>query len=103
MGITKYPIHFDGWKCYFNIQNPTSTGLTKYPIIKIISSTTYEPQRRYSHRVYHTKIAVVQWRDQLGFSKIEVTKATLANNANMAQTLQAETMEYTRNRYNTRV
>ena len=36
-------MHFDGWKCYFQIQKPTSADSTKYSTIKLISSTTYEP------------------------------------------------------------
>ena len=34
---TKYPMHFDGWKCYFQTKEPTYTDLTKYPIIKLTS------------------------------------------------------------------
>ena len=96
-------MHFDGWKCYFQIQKPTSTDLSNYPIIKLTSSTIYEPQHRYSRRVHQPNIDIEQWRSRLGFLTIEVTKATLAHNINMVQTLQAEIREFMRNHYKTRV
>ena len=96
-------MNFDGWKCYFQIQKPSSADLTKKPIIKLISSKSYEPQRKYTRRIHQSKIAVEQWRARLGFPTIGVTKATLAHNTNMVQTLQAETREYMRNHYKTRV
>ena len=37
VGNTKYPMHFDGWKCYFQIQKPDTTDLAKYPVIKLTS------------------------------------------------------------------
>ena len=77
--------------------------MADYPILKLISLTPYEPQRRYSRRVHQTNIAVEKWRARLGFPTIEVTKATLAHNTNMVQTLQAETREHMRNYYKTRV
>ena len=70
-------MHVDGWKCYFQIQKPTSADLANYPIIKLTSSTTYEPQRRYSCRFHQTNIAVEQWRARLRLPTIEITKATL--------------------------
>ena len=103
VGSTNYPKHFDGWKCYFQIQKPTSADMANYLILELTSSTTYEPQRRYSHRVHQTNTAVEQWRARLRFPTIETTKATLAHNVNMVQTLQAETRKCTRHHYKTRV
>ena len=89
-------MHFDGWKCYFQIQKPPSTDLAKYIINKLKSSTTYEPQRRYFHRVHDTELAVGKWKSRMGFPTIEVTTVTLAHNTNIVETLQAETRDYTR-------
>ena len=43
-------MHFDGWKCYFKIQNPTARDLLKYEIIELTSNRPYDPQRRYIRR-----------------------------------------------------
>ena len=94
---------FDAWKYYFQIKNPTSVYLDNYSIIKLIWSTTYIHRRRYSRRTCQTKIAVEKWRVRLLFPTIEVTKSTLSNTTNMVQIIQAETREYTRNHYKTRV
>ena len=80
-------MNFYGWKCYFQIQKPDSTYLAKYPIRKLPSSMTYEPQRRYYRRAHQPNIDIERWRVRLGFPTIEVTKATLAHNTNMVQTL----------------
>ena len=103
VGQTKYSMHFDWWKCYFQIHKPTSAYLAKYPTIKLTSSKPYEPQRRYSRRVHQTNIDVEQCMARLGFPTIEVAKTALAYNSNMVQTLQAKTREYTRNHYKTKV
>ena len=58
VGNTKYPMYFDGWKRYFQIQKPTSADLVNYPIIKLTSSTICEPQCRSLRRFYQTKKAV---------------------------------------------
>ena len=102
IGNAKYPMHFYGWKCYFQIQKPDPTDLAKYPIIELTSPMPYDPQHRYCCRVHQLKITLEQWRDRSGFPTLEVTKATSVHNTNMAQTLQAETREYMRNHYKTR-
>ena len=96
-------MHFYGWKYYFQIQKPTSANLAKYPRIRLMSSTIYEPQHRYSCRVHNTKLDVDNWRYCLGFPKIEVIKATLAHNTNIVHSQQAKTREYMRDYYKTRV
>ena len=64
---TSYGMHFDGWKCYFRAQKPTTHDLVKYPIIELTSGQPYEPQRRYSHRVPGIiSPNVSTWRARLG-------------------------------------
>ena len=36
-----YPMHFDGWKYYFQVQKPDPTDLAKYPIIQLTSLNPY--------------------------------------------------------------
>ena len=50
-GNTKYPMYFDGWKCYFQVQKPDPTDLAKYPIVQLTSPNTYDLQCRYCCRV----------------------------------------------------
>jgi len=101
----KIDMHFDGWKCYLRIQKPTAADIQKYAIIEMTSSRPYEPQsRRHSRRVQRdSDVPVEEWRARLGFPTFEVTKDTLANTTQMVQTLQAETREYLRDHYKTRV
>ena len=54
----KYPMHFDDWKYYFQIQKPDPTNLAKHPIIELTSLMVYEPQRRYCRRVSQPQIAL---------------------------------------------
>ena len=98
-------MHFDGFKCYFRIQKPTANDMQKYEIIELTSSQPYEPQsRRFSRRAPRRKAADINdWRAKLGFPTFEVTEATLSNTTQMVQTLQAETREYMRDHYKTRV
>ena len=99
---TSYPMHFDGWKCYFQVHKPEPADLTKYPIIELTSPKAYEPQRKYCRRVHQPQVSLEQWRARLGYPTFEVTKATLNHNTNMVKTLQAETREYMRDHYKTR-
>jgi len=98
-------MHFDGWKCYFRIQKPTADDMQKYPIVEMTSSQPYEPQSRRLSLCAPRKKAedINDWRAKLGFPTYEVTKATLGNTTQMVQTLQAETQEYLRDHYKTRV
>ena len=99
IGKIEHPMYFYGWKCYFQIQKSTSANLAKYPIIKLISSIMYEPQRSYSRRVHQTKLDVDQLRARLVFPPIEDTNSTLVNYITIVQTLPAETREYMRDHY----
>lgn len=44
-------MHFDGWKYYFKIQNPTPKDQLNYEGIELTSSRIYAPQRRNTRRV----------------------------------------------------
>ena len=49
------------------------------------------------------KVTVEEQRARLGYSTHEMTRHTLTNTTSYIQTLQAETSEYTRDHYKTRV
>ena len=101
---TKLGMDFDGWKCHFFCQNPTKDDLTNYKVIKVNSPREYTPQRRYLRRMKGiNKVTVEEWRARLGYPTHEVTQRTLANTTNYVQSLQAETSEYMRDHYKTRV
>ena len=104
VGDTSYKMNFDGWKCYFRVQKPTPEDLLKYEIVELTSALPYEPQRRTSRRLPSSPaISIDDWRARLGYPTYETTKATLDNTTHMIQTLQAETREYMRDHYKTRV
>ena len=95
--------HFDGWKCYLQLQKPTATDLSKYNVVELTSALPYKPQRRSSRLMSTVRRASVEdWRKRLGYPTFEVTKATLQNTTHHIQTLQAETREYMRDHYKTR-
>ena len=48
-------------------------------------------------------VSVKEWWARLGFPTFECTQATLENTTQMVQTLQAESREYLRDYYKTRV
>ena len=62
-----YPMHFDGWKCYFRISKPSDADLLKYPIIRITSPLPYEPQTRRSSRRLPSPVGASsdEWRARL--------------------------------------
>ena len=49
------------------------------------------------------KVTVEEWCARLGYPTHEVTQHTLTNTTNYVQSLQAETSEYMRDHYKTRV
>ena len=72
---TQYSMHFDGWKCYFRIQNRTEQALIKYRIIELTSNRAYELQRRYTRRVQVKYPSNIQdWRDRLGYQLMRLKK-----------------------------
>ena len=99
------PLHFDGWKCYFRCRLPTSLELQTLQVYELTSSLPYNPQQRLSSRriVQGKGVSVKEWRARLGYPTFECTKATLDNTTQMVQTLQAESREYLRDYYKTRV
>jgi hypothetical protein len=98
-------LYFDGWKCYLRISLPSADDLKKYPIHELTSPLPYEPQnRRHSRRGTKNKtVTLEEWRARLGFPTENVTRHTIANTTQMVKTLQAETREYMRDHYKTRV
>ena len=65
----------------------------------------YEPQnRRHSRRGERAlALSITDWRARLGYPTMEVTRQTIQNTTQLVQTLQAETREYMRDHYKTRV
>ena len=102
---TTIDLHFDGWKCYLRVSKPTSGDLKKYPIHELTSRKPYEPQnRRHSRRGERAPaVSITDWRARLGYPTMEVTRQTIQNTTQLVQTLQAETREYMRDHYKTRV
>ena len=71
IGSKQLDMHFDGWKCYFKLEKPTPSDLSRYDILKLTSSLPYEPQRRYSRRVKNkVNLDINSWRARLGFPSL---------------------------------
>ena len=105
IGTETLPLHFDGWKCFFDIRKPTQEELKSLPVFEITSPLPYKPQSSLSTRRLKDKIevGVEEWRKRLGYPTFETTKATLAVTTQMVSVLQAESREYLRDYYKTRV
>ena len=105
IGDNTYPMHFDGWKCYFRISKPSEADLLHYPIVELTSPCRYEPQSRsVSRRITaNADVTVDDWRRRLGYPTLSVTEATMENCTNMIQTLDAETRGYMRDHHQSRV
>ena len=99
------PLHFDGWKCYFRCRLPTSLELQTLQVYELTSPFPYNPQKRLSSRRIEKGegVSVGEWRARLGYPTFKTTEATLHNTTQMVQTLQAESREYLRDYYKTRV
>ena len=69
-----YPMHFDGWKCYYRLSKPTEADLLRYNIIEITCSRPYEPQqRRHSRRITSSiGSSSHEWRCRMGFPPLDV-------------------------------
>ena len=102
---TTIPLHFDGWKCYFRCRMPTSLELQTLHVYDITSPLPYNPQHRLMSRRIHKEPSgkLTEWRARLGYPTFDCTKSTLNNTTQMVQTLQAESREYLRDYYKTRV
>ena len=97
-------MHFDGWKCFYQIRKATPEEFHQYPHIQLTSSSPYEPQRRrYSRRVHKAvDVSLDEWRARLGYPTLEVTNTTIKSTTQMVKSLEAETREYMRDHYKTR-
>jgi hypothetical protein len=97
-------MHFDGWKCFYQIRKATPEEYHHYPHIQLTSSSPYEPQRRrYSRRVHKAvDVSLDEWRARLGYPTLEVTNTTIKSTTQMVKSLEAETREYMRDHYKTR-
>jgi len=90
-------MHFDGWKCFYQIRKATPEEYHNYPHIQLTSSSPYEPQRRrYSRRVHKAvDVSLDEWRARLGYPTLEVTNTTIKSTTQMVKSaLEAETREY---------
>ena len=58
VGNAKYPMHFYGWKYYFQIQKHNPIDLAKYPITELTFPMIYDPQSRYCCRFHQPNITV---------------------------------------------
>ncbi|GFH49047.1 hypothetical protein CTEN210_05523 [Chaetoceros tenuissimus] len=111
------PLFFDGYKTYFRLVKPTEEDLQYLPHIVMTSKEIYEPQQRKfverMSRLYNSDKAktapvissrrrpvseptVEEWRANLGFPSVEVTKHTLRNTTQLLKTMEMETREYMR-------
>ena len=99
------PLNFDGWKCYFTVSKPTTEQLKLLPKFTLTSELPYLPQKYIVARNLKLKNleSINKWRAQLGYRTYITTSATLNNTTQLVQTLQAETREYMRDYYKTRV
>ena len=104
IGEDKCYLRFDGWKYYLRISKHSAEEI-RFPIYEIISLNHYQPQLSHMLRRVNDnlEVSVEEWRARLRFSTYEVTYSTLANNSQMIKTLQAESREYLRDYYKTRV
>ena len=106
IGADTLPLHFDGWNCFFQIRWQSQEELKTLPVYELTSPHEYKPQSSFNTRRLtpaHVEVNVKEWRKRLGYPTFETTKATLAVTSQMVTTLQAESREYIRDYYKTRV
>ena len=99
-----YPMHFDGWKCYYRISKPTAADLDLFPIIEITSPQPYEPQHRRSSRRLPTSSipSIDEWRRRLGYPTQAITNLTLKNTTSFIKNTDADSRDYLRDHYKPR-
>ncbi len=103
---TSIPLHFDGFKTYLSISLPTKEDFEVLPHLELTSPMSYNPQdpRRYTRRVFKAvDVTFEEWRARLGYPTLAVTKKTIAATTQMVKTLEAETREYMRDHFKSRV
>ena len=80
VGDRTWTMYFNGWECYYKLENPTVDDLVKYETIELTSRLSYEPQRLYSRRAATILTKEVEaWRSRSRFPTYAVTKNTLVN------------------------
>ena len=58
IGTYTLPLHFDGWKCFFDIRKPTQEELKSLPVLEITSPLPYKPQSSLSTRWLQGKVVL---------------------------------------------
>ena len=104
MDDNKIPLFFDGWKYYFTIRKPTQKEIDTLPVYEITSRLPYKPNK-YDHKnLINIRVAnISEWRSRLGYPTYGTTAATLQNTTQLIPSSQAETREYMRDYYKTRI
>ena len=105
--IGSIPLLFDGFKTFLSISKPTKEEFEILPHLVLTSSTSYDPtlqKRCYTRRVFKAvDVTFEEWRARLGYPTLAVTKKTIAATTQMVKTLEAETREYMRDHFKSRV
>ena len=50
IGADTLPLHFDGWKCFFQIRKPSQEELKTLPVYELTSPHEYKPQSSFNTR-----------------------------------------------------
>ena len=93
-------------ECFLHIKKPSPEEIKSLPVYELTSPHEYKPQSSINTRRLnktHVRGGVQDWRKRLGYPTFETTKATLAVTSHMVANLQAESREYLRGYYKTRV
>ena len=101
------PLLFDGFKTFLSISKPSKEDFEILPHLVLTSSTAYDPtlqKRCHTRRVFKAvDVTFEEWRARLGYPTLAVTKKTIAATTQMVKTLEAETREYMRDHFKSRV
>ena len=106
IGDDNIPFHFDWWKCYLQIRKLTQEELTSLPVYEPTSPHEYKPRSSFNTRNSlgaHVEVGVEDWQKRLRYPTFETTKAILSARTHMVSILQAESREYLRDYYKTRI
>lgn len=103
----KLNLYFDGLKSFLAIEKPTKEDFMKYDHVELTSPLPYEPtERKYTRRRLCKPLDDTQlqeWRARLGYPPLEVVKKTLDATTQMVPTVEAETRDYMRDHFKTRL
>mmetsp|Transcript_12883 Transcript_12883/g.18396 ORF Transcript_12883/g.18396 Transcript_12883/m.18396 type:complete len:193 (-) Transcript_12883:627-1205(-) len=99
------PLYYDGFKCYLTTSKPSPEDLSNLPHIELTSPLSYEPDRRVCTRRGKAQdaIPISEWRAHLGYPTVAVVKHTLQCTTRLVDTVEAETSEYMRDHYKSRL